>query len=196
MAIQEFEDINCRQVWTNWRTVPKNLNGLLPYDRPHFAIDLCCGTGQSTEVLACYLPPGSQVLGIEQNPEFVRKARERAYLDGRGQPARARFRAQSALERFHDENGAELAEESVDVANSSGAIGHHFTPDMTLLMMREISRVLKPGGLALIDSGPWGTSTSRVRSIGEALGWQVLRENRSRLLDPLIQVAFQKPKRE
>ena len=195
MNIQEFEDINARQVWTNWRTVPKNLNGLFPYSTPIRAIDLCCGTGQSTEILACYLPPGSTFLGIEQNPDFVHTAQGRTILNGRGEPIQATFRAQSALETFHDAQGKIVPDESMDIANSIGAIGHHFTPDMTLLMMREISRVIRPGGFALIDSGPWGTSTTRVRAIGDALGWIELRSSRSRFLDPLVQVAFQKPLR-
>src|SRR6476620_4243359 len=55
MTVNEFEMINARQQWANWRTIPRNLNGRLP-NRPLRAIDLCCGTGQSTEVLSHYLP--------------------------------------------------------------------------------------------------------------------------------------------
>ena len=192
MSIEEFEGINVRQVWCNWRTVPKNLNGLLPFDRPLRALDLCCGIGQSCEILACYLPPGSTILGIEQNPEFVAAARERVILDGKGQEAKVTFRAQSALETFHDENGDVIADESIDLVNSSGAIGHHFKAGMTLLCLQEVARVLKPEGIALIDSGVMGTKPHQVREIAAALGWTELRSNRSRWVDPLLQIAFRK----
>lgn len=192
MSIEEFEGINARQVWANWRTVPKNLNGLLDFSRPLRALDLCCGTGQSTEVLACYLPPSSTILGIEQNPDFVTVARERAILDGRGLRATTAFRAQSALETFHDEKGNVIPAESVDLVNSSGAIGHHFKPEMTLLCLQEVARVLKPEGIALIDSGVMGTKPQQVRAIAEALGWTEIRSSRSRWMDPLLQIVFRK----
>jgi SAM-dependent methyltransferase len=192
MSIREFEGINARQVWSNWRTVPKNLNGLLPYDRSLKAIDLCCGTGQSTEVLACYLPPGSQILGIEQNPDFVAAARKRIILDGRGEIAQTQFRAQSALETFHDAEGKVVPAESVDLVNSSGAIGHHFKKEMTEQTLREIQRVLKPQGFALVDSGVLGTTPPQVREIAESLGWREVRSSRSRWMDPLLQIVFQK----
>ena len=195
MNIGEFEGINARQAWTNWRTVAKNLNGVLSDEKPLKAIDLCCGVGQSTEVLGCYLPKGSQILGIEQNPEFVKDAYRRLYVDQNGDPVRVSFHAQSALETFHDANGNPVESESIDLVNSSGVVGHHFRPDMTLMMLHEVSRVLKPGGYALIDSGPWGTTRGRVKEIGSALGWEFLRSNRSHILDPLFQVLFRKPQR-
>jgi SAM-dependent methyltransferase len=191
MEIGEFEGINARQAWTNWRTVARNLNGRLD-EKPLKAIDLCCGVGQSTEVLACYLPSGSKILGIDQAPELVKEASQRAYYDRNGVAVEVHFRAQSALETFHDHEGKIIADESLDLANSCGAIGHHFTHDMTLLMMREIARVLKPGGLALIDSGPWGTRPNQVRQIAAALGWKEMSCHRSIFLDPLFQIAFQK----
>lgn len=195
MSIREFEGINARQVWSNWRTVPKNLNGLLSFDRPLRALDLCCGTGQSSEVLACYLPPGSQILGIEQNPDFVKAANERVILDGRGERAKTAFRAQSALETFHDEHGVKVPDESADLVNSSGAIGHHFNREMTEVMLKEVDRVLKPEGFALVDSGVMGTSPQQVREIAETLGWTEVRANRSRWMDPLLQIVFQKRSR-
>lgn len=64
MTLEEFDAINARQRWANWRTIPRNLSGRLE-NRPLRALDLCCGVGQSTEVLAHYLPAGSQILGLE-----------------------------------------------------------------------------------------------------------------------------------
>ena len=61
MNLEEFQALNARQAWANWRTIPRNLAGRLP-QRPVLALDLCCGVGESTEVLAYYLrrdPPSS-----------------------------------------------------------------------------------------------------------------------------------------
>src|SRR4051794_28330224 len=40
MSTEEFEGINARQCWANWRTIPKSLSGFLP-DQPLAVIDLC-----------------------------------------------------------------------------------------------------------------------------------------------------------
>ncbi|HEX3133611.1 MAG TPA: hypothetical protein VHX44_08510, partial [Planctomycetota bacterium] len=34
MTTTEFVRINARQAWANWRTIPRNLHGHLPIDRP------------------------------------------------------------------------------------------------------------------------------------------------------------------
>jgi hypothetical protein len=39
MQLVEFEGINARQRWANWRTIPRNLAGRLP-ERKLFAVDL------------------------------------------------------------------------------------------------------------------------------------------------------------
>jgi hypothetical protein len=70
LRLWEFEGINERQAWANWRTIRRNLQGRAPR-RPVSAIDLCCGTGDSTEVLAWCLEPGSAILGVDADPRFV-----------------------------------------------------------------------------------------------------------------------------
>ena len=52
-------------------------------------------------------------------------------------------------------------EGSVDLVNSSGAVGCHFDVDSTELLAGEVARVLRPGGLAMIDSGPSGRARRR-----------------------------------
>src|SRR3954469_15229830 len=58
MSPTDFDAINGRQDWANWRTIPRALSGRLP-DRPLRVLDLGCGTGGSTRVLAFYCPAGS-----------------------------------------------------------------------------------------------------------------------------------------
>lgn len=55
MSAAEFDAINGRQDWANWRTIPRALSGHVP-DRPLRILDLGCGTGSSTQVLAWYAP--------------------------------------------------------------------------------------------------------------------------------------------
>src|ERR1700722_9662120 len=64
MAAPEFDAINGRQDWANWRTIPRCLSGHVP-DRPLRILDLGCGTGSSTRVLAFCAPPGSHIIGYE-----------------------------------------------------------------------------------------------------------------------------------
>src|ERR1022692_4059307 len=63
MTQAEFAAINGPQDWANWRTIPRALSGHVP-DRPLRVLDLGCGTGGSTRVLAFYCPLGSRVTGI------------------------------------------------------------------------------------------------------------------------------------
>ena len=76
LRLWEFEGINERQAWANWRTIRRNLQGRAP-SRPVTAIDLCCGTGDSTEVLASCLEAGSDILGVDADPRFVAPLRKR-----------------------------------------------------------------------------------------------------------------------
>ena len=64
MSATEFDAINARQDWANWRTIPRAMNGHLP-NHPLRVLDLGCGTGSSTRVLAYYCPVGSHITGFE-----------------------------------------------------------------------------------------------------------------------------------
>src|SRR5579885_968325 len=191
MGPQEFEGINARQQWANWRLIPKNLSGHLPAE-PVVAIDLCCGTGQSTEVLSWYLPRGSRILGIEYNPTFVKKAARRSYLHSSGSPVEVRFSVQSVLDTFAGPDGEPLADASVDIVNSCGAVGCHFDREATTRLAREVARVLKPGGLAAIDSGAAGTPKHELIAIFESAGFRLSHARKSVFLDPCTQVVFKK----
>jgi SAM-dependent methyltransferase len=195
MSAHEFEGINARQRWANWRTLPRNLSGRIP-DRPLSVIDLCCGVGHSTEVLACYLPVGSRILGLEFNLDFVNVARSRSakYVHRSGVLIQSRFAAQSVLEVFRDDAGAEVPSDSVDLVNSCGAVGVHFKPEATRVLAQEVARVLRAGGVATIDSGPYGTSAKQLTQIFENLGFSRLNAARSCFVDYSMQVCFQKKK--
>jgi len=191
MEVWEFEGLNARQAWSNWRTIPRNLDGRAPAE-PLRAVDLCCGTGQSTEVLAYYLAPGSRILGLERSPRFLITARSRSYRTRSGVPAAVEFGLQSVLETFRDSRGRELEKASIDLVNSSGAVGCHFDARDTAWLAREVARVLRRGGLALIDAGRPGTSEHElVEAFGEH-AFDVIHRARSCALDRYTQVCFRK----
>lgn len=191
MSVAEFEGVNARQRWANWRTIPRNLHGRLPA-RPCRAVDLCSGVGDSAEVLACCLPEGSEILGLEYNPEFVRRARGRAYRDAAGRPVKADFRAQSVLEPFRDVGGARLPGGSVDLVNCCGALALNFGERQLDAIAAEVRRVLRAGALAAIDA-PAGRAgrEAMIRLFGRR-GFEALGSARSCFLDRYSQICFRR----
>ncbi len=64
MDAQDFDAINGRQDWANWRLIPRALSGLVP-STPVSVIDLGCGPGSSTKILGHFVHPESRLLGID-----------------------------------------------------------------------------------------------------------------------------------
>jgi SAM-dependent methyltransferase len=188
MTAAEFAAINGRQAWANRRTIARSLSGLVP-DRPVTALDLGCGIGESTRVLASLLPKGSQVLGIEFAAPLVEVARE--FNSAENGRCDVRFVVGSIVEKFRDEDGTLIAPESVVLVNASGIVGHHLHPPDAESAAEEIRRVLKPHGLASLDVGP-KLSAKRLSSLMSHLGFERLRRTRSNPFDRTGQVVFRK----
>ena len=191
MTEDEFDAINGRQEWANWRTIPRSLSGLLP-NRPLRIIDLGSGTGGSTRVLAHFAPAGSSIIGYELARPLVNIARRRSYNYRTGQPANVQFVCQGITEPFRDPHGELLAPQSIDVASASGIVGHHLDAAAASNLAAELRRVLVAGGLALLDPGrtlPDGPLTAIMREHG----FQRLRRRRSSLFDRYGQVAYRAP---
>src|SRR5690348_3337587 len=153
MTDREFEAINGRQDWANWRTIPRALSGHLP-DRPLQVADLGCGTGSSTRVLAFYCPEGSRILGYELVPALLALARSRTYYQRGGRPALVEFVCQGVTEPLRQPDGTLVPEQSLDLVNASGVVGHHLDTKTVAPLVAELRRMLAPGGLAMLDAGP------------------------------------------
>jgi SAM-dependent methyltransferase len=182
MSDGEFDAINGRQDWANWRTIPRSLSGNVP-DRPLRVLDLGCGTGGSTRVLAFYCPPGSRITGYELAAPLVEIARRRSYPDRDGRPADVTILCRGVTEPLPESDG------SVEVVNASGVVGHHLDAMSVRPLVAELQRVLKPGGAALLDVGPT-LGDAELSALMTAAGFARLGYRRSCFLDRTGQVIY------
>jgi SAM-dependent methyltransferase len=191
MSDGEFDAINGRQDWANWRTIPRCLSGRVP-EQPLRVLDLGCGTGSSTRVLAFYCPRGSAITGYELARPLLDIARRRAYHHRTGQPAQVDFVCQGVTEPFRESSGVLVADGSVDVVNASGVVGHHLDVQTIPPLVKEVKRVLRTGGLAMLDVGP-SLGDRELTGIMQSAGRPVRRMGRWRswAFDPTGQVVFQ-----
>lgn len=192
MTTSEFSHINARQAWANWRTIPGNLHGNLPTDRPLLVVDLCCGMGDSTRTLAWWLPAGSQIIGIEVDPRFAAAASASTYRNRAGQVIAVSVRPASVLDGFRDHHGERLADQAVDVVHAIGSIGCHFTPEQTAIIVQECDRVLSADGFALLDTGRAGTSAPELERLAGAHGFMVTGRRRSWWFDRYEQLVLRR----
>jgi SAM-dependent methyltransferase len=153
MTADEFDAVNGRQDWANWRTIPRALNGRV-HDKPLRVVDLGCGTGGSTRVLAFWCPLGSHITGSDLTEPLLNVARRRDYRHQSGQPAQVDFVCHGATEPFRNVDGSQIAPGTVDVVHASGVVGHHLTPNTVTPLINELHRVLSANGVALLDVGP------------------------------------------
>jgi SAM-dependent methyltransferase len=190
MSDAEFDAINGRQDWANWRTIPRCLSGNVP-DRPLRVLDLGCGTGSSMRVLAYYCPAGSEITGYELVPALADVARRRRYPDRGGGEASVVFVAQGVTEPLRQPDGALVPDGSVDLVNASGVVGHHLDAVSVTPLAAELARVLKPGGVAALDVGPTLGDGELTRALA-AFGFTRIARRRSWWLDPTGQVVVRK----
>lgn len=192
MTMEEFARINARQAWANWRTITRNLHHQIPVDRPLVVVDLCCGTGDSTQVLAWWLPAGSQIVGMELDPRFAAAAAGRTYRNRAGDIIPVSVRRSSVLDGFCDHTGARFADASVDVVHAIGSIGCHFDSAQTTVIMRECARVLKRDGIALLDAGNAGTCERDLKAIARRHDFGVVSRSKSWWFDRYVQVVLRR----
>ncbi|MGS2647162.1 methyltransferase domain-containing protein [Streptosporangium sp. LJ11] len=108
------------------------LSGTRPGDQ---VLDVGCGTGYLTRILAPLVGPAGHVTGVDPSPPMIDHARRRApgncsYVAGAGQ-------------------ALDLPDASFDVVVSSLAV-HHMPAAERGAAVREMFRVLRPGGRLLI----------------------------------------------
>src|SRR5690348_15052894 len=83
MSENEFDSINGPQEWQNQRFIPRVIRSL-GLRQPVLAVDLGCGSGQSSQVLGSQLPLGSTLLGYDICDRLLARASRRKYRDVAG----------------------------------------------------------------------------------------------------------------
>ncbi|MEA5505547.1 class I SAM-dependent methyltransferase [Halotia wernerae UHCC 0503] len=96
-------------------------------------LDLCCGSGQSTQFLVNY---SQNVMGLDASPLSLRRAQKNVP-------------EASYVEAFAEE--MPFADHLFDVVHTSAAL-HEMQPEQLQKIIHEVHRVLKPGGtFVLVD---------------------------------------------
>ena len=184
MSPAEFDAINGPQSWANWRTIPRALTGHVP-DRPLRVLDLGCGSGSSTRVLAFYCPAGSRITGYEIAEPMLAYARRREYRQHDGGLASVDFICQGMTEKLRE------PADSVDLINTSGVIGHHLRAETFAPLLAELMRVLKSDGVAMLDAGPTMPADTLRRLMSDA-NFECLGHFRSWFGDRTGQLVFRR----
>jgi SAM-dependent methyltransferase len=190
MTDWEFDAINARQDWANWRTIPRALNGRVP-NRPLTVLDLGCGSGSSVRVLAHYCPAGSTIIAYEMAEPRLARARRGSYRHRSGNPATVEFVCQPVTQPFRRADGSLVADHGVDLVNASGVVGHHLDAESVRPLIAELERVLGREGIAMLDVGPALPARTLV-TLMSASGFQVLGHYRSWFLDPTGEIVFRR----
>jgi SAM-dependent methyltransferase len=125
------------------RTAAQEARLLLPHLRPGLRLlDAGCGPGTTTVDLAAAVAPG-EVVGIDIEPAILERARVLAAE--RGVP-NVRFEVASAY-------ALPFPDASFDAAFARSLLEHLADP---LAAVRELRRVLRPGGVVGLRDGDWG----------------------------------------
>ena len=115
-------------------------------------LDVGCGTGYWARLLARAVGPDGLVIGIDPSPEMI------AYATRKARPgSRARFQLGTA-------ESLDVPDDHFDVVVNS-LMMHHLPEDLRVPALREMRRVLRPGGTLLVVEA---------QVPRHALGWRLL----------------------
>jgi SAM-dependent methyltransferase len=124
------------------------------FEKVHDVLDVGCGVGHWTQVLASALPTDAQVTGVDRDPSWVDKATERAAFRGISH----RFRYQ-----LSEAQSLPFPEASFDLVTCQTLLIHVADPGAVIA---EMMRVARPGGLVLAAEPNNVTSSLVMNSIG------------------------------
>jgi len=133
----EFIFAPARRFWWNYDFL-ELMSRRWRLDRVTRALDVGCGVGHWTAVLATYLPPEAEVVGIDREEQWIQVAMTAA----RDNPSLSSRRFQQGLAE-----SLPFSDESFDMVSCQTLLIHLKDP---LKALNEMRRVLKPGGLLAV----------------------------------------------
>src|SRR5665647_3103119 len=126
-----------------WRTVANSAAYLIPHLTAGLnLLDVGCGPGTITVDLARRLAPG-HVTGVDASAEIIEHAAGLAFDEG----------VHNAVFRVGDVYALDFPDESFDIVHAHQVLQHVANP---VAAMREIRRVLKPGGILAARDADYG----------------------------------------
>jgi SAM-dependent methyltransferase len=190
MTPAQFDAFNGPQRWSHRRVIPRFVRSLLP-PRPSTIVDLGCGSGDSTVWLTHTAEPGSHIVGYDFSAERLASACRRRYRHADGSVASTAFVCQPITEPLRRADGSRLPANSIDLAFSSGVLGHHLTSVDVARLARELQRVLAERGIAVLDTGP-ALGRRRLDALMRAAGFATCAVRRLSPFNCRLQVAYRR----
>ncbi len=160
-----------------WNTVAQSfVTQTTPSGRGRIVVDLACGTGFVTQILARTLRSSDRLIAMDISTAALRTTTGKC-LDSES-PSTATLTAMAS-----DGGSIPLADDSVDLFAINAALHHMPEPETVL---REINRVLRPGGLFALGFEPnlrhFASAMGRVSHGFDRLAWYASpRQNLRRL---------------
>lgn len=189
----DFDEYNFPQVWVERRQIPGAISGRIPA-RGAVVLDLGCGPGTSTEILAYFADPSWTIIGYDLTRHLVERARLRAargeFRSRNGCVITPEFECQNVADPLRGLSGL-IRDSSVDFAISCGVVGLYLQRDEAARLAVELARVVKSGGFAAIDTGP-ANPVSAVRELMSGAGFDEVGVARSFVVEPRPKLVFRR----
>ena len=159
-------------------------------------LDLGCGVGDSAKFCSLFAHPQWHIHGLDLSEEFVALAQARAqaahYQNLQGQKIQTSFYVQNLADPLMLNSERPIPAESVDFAYSSGVVGLYMNPESASLLVKNLFRVIKPGGWIALDSGP-AIRSGPLRELVTREGFVYEARVKSIWMDPRPKLIFRKP---
>lgn len=194
---RDFADYNLPQAWVESRQIPQVLHGRAPREGTRI-LDLGCGPGTSTTIISHFANPCWTIIGYDFVREYIEQAKKLVYNDGylsrMGNVIRPRFECQSIADPLLLDNEP-LPAASFHMAVSGGVVGLYLRHEQCQKLIKELYRVIIPGGWIALDAGP-SIPPAKLHQICAQAGFQFVTRAKSFIIEPRPKLIFQKVKRE